>query len=310
MSTGNSTTWGRIQLAGNLVKNASFGKLKIGTARGVPTARIVVYKLVLGSLRYGFMTRAFTAAIEDKVDILNLSVGHPNDDEKIKMSSNELDPKKVKRKIVVYAINTNGMSALITGAAEEVKGAKENFPFTMASGTSMATAVVFDAAAFVKSFHLTWSSSAIKSALMTTEKSRPKAGPKRTTERVFITLTTLIPYAAWPMHQPRPKEGKGILDERMKTKMDTEVDQALHKPEEEIYQVYFDASGGDKAALPDHKKFLEDVFGSRAAELETTVNRINGHVFAISLTEEEVHLLAGRDEALGIKRWYPVELVQ
>ncbi|CAL5351801.1 unnamed protein product [Camellia sinensis] len=199
-------------LAGNLVKNASFGKLKIGTARGgVPATRIAVYKLVLGSLCYGFMTRAFTAAIEDKVDILNLSIGHPNDDEKIKMRESDyfdeielgtykdmfhdmlsctaagndsattknvapwtlcvaasnspktftpkilvghsnfsqkegfsinrfgdtescsliysknarapigavgiLDPQKVKRKIVVYAINTNGMSALKAGAA-------------------------------------------------------------------------------------------------------------------------------------------------------------------------------------------------
>ncbi|CAL5420699.1 unnamed protein product [Camellia sinensis] len=77
-------------LAGNLVKNASFGKLKIGTARGgVPATRIAVYKLVLGSLCYGFMTRAFTAAIEDKVDILNLSIGHPNDDEKIKMRESD-----------------------------------------------------------------------------------------------------------------------------------------------------------------------------------------------------------------------------
>ncbi|KAI7997469.1 hypothetical protein LOK49_LG10G02708 [Camellia lanceoleosa] len=36
------------------------------------------------------------------------------------------------------------------------------------------------------------------------EKSRPKAGPKRTTER------------AWPMHLPRPKEGKGISNSRPK----------------------------------------------------------------------------------------------
>ncbi|CAL5420698.1 unnamed protein product [Camellia sinensis] len=161
------------------------------------------------------------------------------------------------------------------------------------------------------------------------QKSRPKAGPKRTTERA----NSLRPYAARSMHHPRAKEGKRTssmsvssflaaiprpkvepkritkeVDERMKTKMDTEVDQSLHKPEE-IYQVYFEASGGDKAALPDRKKFLEDVFGSRASELETTVNPINGHVFAVSLTEEDVHLLAGRDEALGIKRWYLVELV-
>ncbi|CAL5351800.1 unnamed protein product [Camellia sinensis] len=155
------------------------------------------------------------------------------------------------------------------------------------------------------------------------KKSRPKAGPKRTTERA----NSLRPYAARSMHHPRAKEGKRTssmsvssflaaiprpkvepkritkkeVDERMKTKMDTEVGQSLHKPEE--------ASGGDKAALPDRKKFLEDVFGSRASELETTVNPINGHVFAVSLTEEEVHLLAGRDEALGIKRWYLVELV-
>ncbi|XP_028062820.1 uncharacterized protein LOC114266098 [Camellia sinensis] len=78
----------------------------------------------------------------------------------------------------------------------------------------------------------------------------------------------------------------------MKTEMGTEVDQALHKPEEQIYQVYFDASGGDKAALPDHKKFLKDVFCSRASELDTTVNPINGHVFVVSLTEEA-----------GMKHW-------
>ncbi|GMP92788.1 hypothetical protein CsSME_00042871 [Camellia sinensis var. sinensis] len=71
--------------------------------------------------------------------------------------------------------------------------------------------------------------------------------------------------------------GDAEVDEGMKTEMDTEVDQALHKPEEQIYQVYFDASGGDKAALPDHKKFLKDVFCSRASELDTTVNPINGH---------------------------------
>ncbi|KAI7998819.1 Subtilisin-like protease SBT4.11 [Camellia lanceoleosa] len=273
---------------GNLVKNASFGKLKIGMVRGgVPAARISIYKLVFGSLRYGFMTRAFTAAIEDKVDILILSIGHPNDDEKIKMrESNYFDEielgtyeamlhdilsctaarndsattknvahghgvlqpgfsinqfRDTESCSLIYSKNARAPIGatgvdVVCANSEEVKGAKENFPFTMASGTSMATVVVSSAVAFVKSFHPTWSSSAIKLALMTTE-----------------------------------------VDERMKTKMDTEVDQALRKPEKEIYQVYFDASGDDKASLHDHKKFLEDVFD--------------------------------RDEALEIKRWYPVELL-
>ncbi|CAL5430379.1 unnamed protein product [Camellia sinensis] len=146
-------------------------------------------------------------------------------------SRNELDPKKVKGKIVVNAINTDGMSALEAGPAGVI---------IIGKGNDTPRSLIFPLlAAYVT-----------KEDGKGISNSRPKVEPKRTTER----------------EHPKAKDGKEIeVDEGMKTEMDTEVDQALHKPEEQC----------------------------RASELDTTVNPINGG-----------------DEALGIKRWYPEELVQ
>ncbi|CAL5423104.1 unnamed protein product [Camellia sinensis] len=295
-------------LAGNLVKNASFGKLKIGTTRGgVPVVKIVVYKLVLGSLCYGFMTRAFTVGIEDKVDILNLSIGHPNDDEKIKMREfNYFD----ETELGTYRAMLHDVLSY-TAAGNDSARTKNLAPWALCvaacnSLKTFTTKILVSHSNFLKKVKHKAATHNVHGAMFLVlalsfpaavydntscnialvEKSTPKAGPKRTTER------------AWPMHLPRPKEGKGISNSRPKVEPKSTTERgmsvssilaAIPRPKVEpkrttekvderirwtlrvtkhftnqkksIYQVYFDASGGDKVALPDHKKFLEDVFG-------------------------------------------------
>ncbi|CAL5354560.1 unnamed protein product [Camellia sinensis] len=188
-------------------------------------------------------------------------------------SRNELDPKKVKGKIVVNAINTDGMSALEAGPAGVIIIGKGNdtprsliFPllaayvtkedaliekepkffrehalltFTLGVRQMICCRNKMDATTskYSKASGVTQSSQDYQWQYHRVANSRPKVEPKRTTER----------------EHPKAKDGKEIeVDEGMKTEMDTEVDQALHKPEEQV----------------------------------------------------------GGDEALGIKRWYPEELVQ
>lgn len=62
-----------------------------------------------------------------------------------------------------------------------LKGDTQHSKFTIMSGTSMACPHVAGVAAYVKSFHPSWSAAAIKSAIMTTGKDRTR------TSQSFLT---------------------------------------------------------------------------------------------------------------------------
>ncbi|KAI4313544.1 hypothetical protein L6164_026516 [Bauhinia variegata] len=82
---------------------------------------------------------------------------------------NRLTPDILKPDLVapgVYVLASWSEISPISG----VKGDNRTLPFNIISGTSMSCPHISGAAAYVKSFHPTWSPAAIKSALMTTAK--------------------------------------------------------------------------------------------------------------------------------------------
>ncbi|XVF83793.1 hypothetical protein PTKIN_Ptkin16aG0520900 [Pterospermum kingtungense] len=186
--------------AGNFVSGASLYGLAKGTVRGgVPSARIAVYKICWhGGCNDEDILAAFDDAIADGVDIISLSVGNlgASDyfDDSIAigafhsmkngiLTSNAAAASTISRKFVtklelgtgeIYEPDLTAPGVDILAAWSEAhtltreEGDTRVVPYNIISGTSMACPHATGAAAYVKSFHPTWSPAAIKSALMTT----------------------------------------------------------------------------------------------------------------------------------------------
>jgi hypothetical protein len=92
--------------------------------------------------------------------------------------------------------------------------------------------------------------------------------------------------------------GKG---KKGKTKEDTKDVRPHPHPGRKVHVVSLDDDAIEDTDLAYHKKFLENVFGSRASKITIAHSYPDGNWFGAWLTDEEVDILSGQDLVFRVK---------